>query len=107
MRNFKEITRRINIQEIRSFVLDGIDLSSWCVKPDVGNYEERLRKGETPLWEFLDSLYPDGDERDDVYDIVCDAIITNQEVYTELGMRLGANLILELLQKNPFEEDKQ
>ena len=33
----------------------------------------------------------------------CGAILANQEVYTELGMWLGANLILELLQLNPIK----
>lgn len=96
--------RRINIQEIRSFVLDGIDLSNWREKPDMDNYEERLRKGEAPLWEFLENLYPDEDKQDDIYGRICKAIIINQEVYTELGIRLGANLIFELLQTNPFKE---
>lgn len=106
MRNFKEIVCRVNIQEIRSFMLDGIDLSSWRAKPVADSYEDRLRKGEAPLWEFLEKLYPDGDKRDEVYDLICKALLTNQEVYTELGIRLGANLIFELLKSNPLKEQE-
>ena len=104
MRNFKEIICRANIQEIRSFMLDGIDLSSWNEKPNADSYEERLNKGEKPLWEFLENLYPEGKKRDAVYDILCKAILINQEVYTELGIRLGARLVFELLQSNPLKE---
>ena len=92
------------MQEIRSFMLDGVDLSNWCEKPNVDSYEERLREGEAPLWEFLENLYPEGEKRDAVYDILCKAILTNQEVYTELGIRLGANLVFELLRSNPRKE---
>lgn len=102
MRDFKEIGRRVNIQEIRSFMLDGIDLSSWSEKPDVNSYEDRLRKGESPLWEFLEGLYLDGDKKDAVYDLICKALLVNQEVYTELGIRLGAQLVFELLKSNPL-----
>lgn len=104
MRNFQEIIKRVHIQEIRSFMLDGIDLSSWSDKPIEESYEDRLQKGEAPLWEFMENLYPDGDKKDEIYDLLSKAIITNQEVYTELGIRLGANLILELLRLNPLKE---
>lgn len=104
MRNFKEIVCRVNIQEIRSFMLDGIDLSTWREKPIEDSYEDRLRKGEAPLWDFLERFYPDGDKRDEVYDLICKALLANQEVYTELGIRLGANLIFELLKSNPIKE---
>ena len=106
MRDFNEIVSRVNIQEIRSFMLEGIDLLSWSEKPDVDGCEERLRRGEAPLWEFLEGLYPDGDKRDAVYDLICRALLVNQEVYTELGIRLGAQLIFELLKSNPLKEEE-
>ena len=92
MRNLKEVLCRVNIQEVRTFVLDGLDRESWG-----------LQKAEKPFWEFLTSLYPEGKEQDAVYEMFCGAILANQEVYTELGMWLGANLILELLQLNPIK----
>jgi len=45
-RSFKEIINRVNIQEICSFMLDGIDLSSWSEKPVEDSYEDRLQKGK-------------------------------------------------------------
>lgn len=104
MRNFQEIINRVHIQEICSFMLDGIDLTGWNDKPTEESYEDRLQKGEAPIWELLENLYPDGDRKDEIYDLLSKAIITNQEVYTELGIRLGANLIFELLKSNPLKE---
>ncbi len=104
MRDFKQIIHRASIQNIRSFLLDGIEHTTLSEKLETDSYEERLQEGEAPLWEFLENLYPDGDKRDYVYHILCKAILTNQEVYTELGIRLGANLVFELLQSNPLKE---
>ena len=104
MRDFKKIVYRVNIQEIRSFMLNGIDLSSWREKPVADSYEDRLQKGEKPLWELMENLFPDGEQKDEIYDLLSKAILTNQEVYTELGIKLGANLIFELLKSNPLKE---
>ena len=85
-------------------MLNGIDLSSWREKPVADSYEDRLQKGEKPLWELMENLFPDGEQKDEIYDLLSKAIITNQEVYTELGIKLGANLIFELLKSNPLKE---
>lgn len=97
---------RISIQEIRSFVLDGIECQSWEKKPEAESYEEKLRKAEEPFWKFLTNLYPEGKEQDAVCEIFCSAVLANQEVYTELGMWIGANLIFELSQANPLKEQR-
>ncbi len=81
-------------------MLDGVDLSNWYEKPNTDSYEERLKKGEEPLWEFLENLYPEEEKKNALYDILCKAILINQEVYTEVGIRLGARLVFELLQSN-------
>lgn len=104
MRNLKEVLDRVNAQEIRSFVLDGIDRQSWCKKPEADSLEERLREAEEPFWQFLSNLYPEGKKKDEVCELFCNAVLANQEVYTELGMWIGANLIFELLQSNPLRE---
>ncbi len=104
MRDFKRIMRRTDIEEIRSFLLDGIELTNRCEKTDAESYEKRLKDGEAALWEFLENLYPDGEERDAAYGLICGAIVTNQEVYTELGIRLGVNMIFGLIQSAPLKE---
>lgn len=81
-------------------MLDGVDLSTWREKPDPDDYHARIQKGEAPLWKFIGRLYPDGDERDEVCGLVCQAISVNQDVYMELGIRLGAKLVLELFQSD-------
>lgn len=39
-----------------------------------------------------------------VFELVCDAILVNQEVYTKSGIGLGAQAIFELFQHNPLKE---
>lgn len=85
-------------------MLDGIDLSSWSEKPTDDSYGNRLQKVKKPIWKFLENLYPYGDKKDKIYDLICNVILTNQGVYTELGIKLGANLIFELLKSNPLKE---
>ena len=54
--------------------------------------------------EFIENLYPDGSVRDAVFDLVSNALLINQEVYTEIGMRVGAKVICELLQVDLAKE---
>jgi len=95
---YDRIIQRTNIQELRSLFLEGIDIAGYKTEPDFQSYEERIRKGERPLLEFIERLYPDGNVRDAVFDLVSNALLVNQEVYTEIGMRVGARVIYELLQ---------
>lgn len=54
--------------------------------------------------EFIEKLYPNGSVRDAVFELVSNAILVNQQVYTELGMRLGAQAVFELLRYTPDKE---
>lgn len=104
MNDFEEIFKRVNIQEIRSLFLEGLDLQGYDLRPDPRSYEERLHEAERPLMKFVEELYPDGKERDQVVCLINDAILINQKVYTEIGMRLGAQIILELLGESGGEK---
>jgi len=104
MIDYDRIIQRTNIQELRSLFLEGIDLAGYKAEPDPQSYEKRIRKGERPLIEFIEKLYPDGNVRDAVFDLVSNALLVNQEVYTEIGMRVGAKVIYELLQNDSVEE---
>ncbi|MGL6201388.1 MAG: hypothetical protein ACRC3H_20900 [Lachnospiraceae bacterium] len=104
MTDYDKIIRRANIQELRALFLEGVDPGSDCINPVTDNYEERIHKGERPLMEFIEKLYPDGNVRDAVFHLVCDALLVNQEVYTEIGMRLGAQAVFELLRCDPVKE---
>lgn len=97
------ILQRANIQELRSLFLEGIDLTDFKQRPDPRSYEERRREGERPLLEYIEHLYPDGAVRDAVFGLISEAIITSEEIYTEIGMRIGAQIMFELLSKNPCE----
>lgn len=94
-----KILQRANIQEMRTLFLEGLDLES----PDPRSYEERKNEGERPLMQLLEHLYPDGVLRDAALSIVSSAILVNEEIYTEIGMRIGAKVVCELLQVNMCE----
>lgn len=104
MIDYDRIIQRTNIQELRSLFLEGIDLAGYKTEPDSQSYEERIRKGERPLLGFIEQLYPDGNVRDTVFELVSNALLVNQEVYTEIGMRVGAQVIYELLQNDSVKE---
>ena len=92
-----KIFRRANIQDIRSLFLTGVD--RYKEKIDPRDYEERQHEGEKPLLEHIEYLYPDGPVRDAFFEIINNAILVNEEIYTEIGIRVGAQLMIELLQK--------
>lgn len=104
MTDFEKAIHRTSIQKMRSLFVEGVDPETYHQEPVAINYEERISRGERPLMEFIEKLYPDGNVRDAVFDLVSKAIIVNQEVYTELGMRLGAQTIFELLRIDPVKE---
>lgn len=106
MTDYNKIINRANIQEMRALFLQGLD----GLEPEefisfgIVNYEERIREREQPLMTFIENLYPDGIVRDAVFELVCNAILVNQEVYTEIGMRLGAQAVFELLKCDQVKE---
>lgn len=90
MADYKKIIHRANIHELRSLFLEGLDLENDNKQAERDDYEKIINQGEQPLMEFIEKLYPNGSVRDAVFELVSNAILVNQQVYTELGMRLGA-----------------
>lgn len=89
MNYFDNIMKRANILELRAFLLGGAELQ----KVDSRSYEERLDSA----YELLGKHYTfsEGYSEDD--DEVIEALALFQDVYTEIGMRAGAKIALELL----------
>ena len=94
--NAKEIFSRMDIQQIRSFVLNGVDSMEMynCT------YDERLEKGNALMIKRLKKLYKNEDKFSDATDDLCYALLVNSEIYTEIGMKIGARLLLQLLYEN-------
>jgi O-acetylhomoserine/O-acetylserine sulfhydrylase-like pyridoxal-dependent enzyme len=85
--------KRANIQDLRSFILHGTDELNICTD----TYEERLDSATASMHVRLKTHYPDMEEQQDAINDLNYALSNYQDVYTEIGMKLGARLILELL----------
>lgn len=89
MNYFDNIMKRANVMELRAFLLDGAELG----EIDSRSYEERLDSAYKLLGKHY--TFSDGYSADD--DEVIEALAIFQDVYTEIGMRAGAKIALELL----------
>jgi len=98
----KEIYENSNIQQIRGFMLDG-EKSNIKINHEE-SYYERLEKSKSAIKKRLKRLYPDWQERDMVLGELYQALSEHKDVYTEIGMKLGASLAYQLL--TPLEANK-
>jgi len=95
MEDFKRIFERINIQQIQTFLLCGVDDS----ETDTRSYEQRINEIDQIMCKKIESIYPDGKERDDLFSDVSEALVIREQVYLEIGMKAGASLLFQLLSK--------
>lgn len=84
---------RMNLRQIRSFLLYGTDDFAENVQP----YKERLKSESDPIHKRLESIYPDGSELDKAVGELSQALTAYEYIYMELGMKAGARLLYHLL----------
>lgn len=96
MDSFDEILKRADIQRIREFIINGVGGG----EIDPRTYGERQRAAETPMREYLESSYPDEQERAAAFEQILPAICGNQDIFLEIGMIAGARLCYQLLLEN-------
>lgn len=101
MEDFTQMLKRAHIQQICSFFMDGVDLDNWHEDEDSRPYHQRVQEEERPIWKLLEQTFPDGEALDEATDKLNSAIVVNQRVYMEIGIRAGAVLLLGLLLENP------
>ena len=99
MEDFTQMLNRTHIQQLGSFLLEGMELDSWQ-KEDGRSYEQRLHEEEGPIWKLLEKTFSEN-EIDDAAEKLSRALVVNQNLYLELGLKAGARLVLELLWGNP------
>ena len=94
--NTEEIFKRMNIQQVRSFILDGLDTMEMydCT------YDKRLQKGDELMIKRLKKIYKDENDFSDAVDDFYYAQLVNSQVYTEIGMKAATRLIVQLLYEN-------
>ena len=91
---------RMDLKQIRAFLFMGAEE---CNNPNEP-YDVRLTKASDPLYERINSLYPDTSELTEATNEVSTALSTYQDVYMEIGMKAGARLLHQLLLENGFEK---
>jgi len=89
----KDVFSRMNLRQIRGFLLFGTDDFDEQAQP----YSDKLKKSSDPIFKRLESIYPDGAERDEATGEMSDALAATEYVYMELGMKAGARLLYQLL----------
>jgi len=94
-----EAFARINLEQIRSFILTG---EQECSQHGA-NYDERLNEASDPVYARINKLYPTAKEATEPTNELSHALSTFQEVYFEIGMKAGARLLHQLM----IEDEKQ
>ena len=87
------IFKRLDIQQIRAFLLHGTE----CVEISAKTYEERIEEAETSAVETIAKHFQDADEYEKVTAKIFKYVNTVQEVYMEIGIQCGATLAMRLL----------
>lgn len=80
---------RASIAELREFILYGTE----CTEQDTGSYEERLSKAHRSIESWLESIYPEAEERESAETVIYTYATTLEEVYMEIGLRAGMRLM--------------
>ena len=94
MENLNDILKLANIQELRSFLLEGVELSD---APDPRPYAKRIREDENRLYQFLHDAFKDRTDEDLACEIAGNALNTFSDAYMEIGILAGARLLYALL----------
>ena len=94
MSNIDDIFKRLDIRQIREFLLNGME----CTEISSKDCEQRLDKALKPVIEMLDKI-TDENEQEKAAEDIFDYGATIQEVYMEIGIQCGASLMAQLLNK--------
>jgi len=84
---------RTDLRQIRAFILQGAE----DININEESYKDRLEKCDNAIIKRLESIYTDATELDRAFSDLAAATTAHQEVYLELGMKIGAKLLYQLL----------
>ena len=88
MDNIKNIFERMDIRQIRSFLLTGEEER----EPDDRSYQERIWEKDERMFKELNKRLPNGEWRDEVFSVIYESFSIREEIYTEIGMTAGVKL---------------
>ncbi|MCL2774605.1 MAG: hypothetical protein FWD71_14845 [Oscillospiraceae bacterium] len=92
--NIKGIFKRMDIQEIRNFLVENGQSS---IGIDTRPYELRLEEESEDLINSLKRCCKNKEEFNEALEDFNNAVQTFQDVFTEIGMKAGARLLFQLL----------
>jgi len=96
MDDFKDILERADIQHIREFILNGHEET---VKTKQ-SYHERITEHSRAIYRRMEKTFPDETELDAVIAELSRVFRDYETVYTEIGMKIGARILYQLLCQN-------
>ena len=88
-----EIFDRADLQQIREFLINGVE----CVEVSAKSYKQRISETEKPAIEMIMAKFPEESEHLKITGEVYAYASAMQEVYMEIGLRCGAVLTAQLL----------
>jgi len=97
--NVKEILERADIKRIREFILDDVIIAD---NYD-GTYQERIDRDSEEIIYALEKLSKENTEKNHPDETMQDfkiALFAYRDVFTEIGMKIGARLLYQLLHEN-------
>ena len=86
------IFQRIDLRQIRSFLLHGAE----DLDADDGSHAERLKAGCDPIYRRLESLCAGGASLEEATADLSRALAAWEENYLEIGIKVGARLAAQL-----------
>ena len=89
----KNAFARMNLWQIRAFVLYGTEQNNPPDEP----YDVRLKTATAPIYNRINGIYTTPSELTEASNDISIALSACEEVYMEIGMKLGARLIYQLL----------
>lgn len=93
MSYISDIFDRLDLQNIREFILHGVE----CIQIEDKPYEQRLEAARKPAIEAIKCKFPEMNEYEKITNEIYSYATVTQDVYMEIGMQCGAILALQLL----------
>ncbi|MCQ4638685.1 hypothetical protein NE619_18325, partial [Anaerovorax odorimutans] len=100
MSYISEIFDRLDVQNIREFLLRGVE----CPEINPMGYQERLELAETKVREQIRKRYPKLQEDEDLMDRVLSYGSETEDVYMEIGLQCGFILAMRLFKNTDRKE---
>ena len=88
MNYIDEIFTRADIQQIREFLLHGVETSSLDPRP----YKERIEGAHRAFITRLRGDYPNEKDFEEITGLIYDYVTATERVYMEVGLQVGALL---------------